>query len=304
MVSASLEVATGQLLERDAELARVDRVFDRTAAGVGAVVVVEGPAGIGKSELLAAVRAGAQARGFGVLGARASEFEEEIAFGVARQLFEPMLRAASPGERQRLLGGVAQVGARALGVEAGEPAADRFAAIHGLYWLLANRAEHGRLVVVVDDVQWIDDPSLAWLGYVARRVEDLALLLVLGLRSGDPGGERAELVSLAERARQRIAPGTLSAAAVGTIVRAQLDEIADEAFCAACSELTGGNPLLVRELLAAAGEQGLGARDGSVVALRRIAPAAVGTSVLARLGRLGREAVALARAVAVLGASA
>ena len=60
----------------------------------------------------------------------------------------------------------------------------------------------------------------------------------------------------------------------------------------------------MRELLAAAGEQGLAARDGSVVALRRIAPAAVGTSVLARLGRLGGEAVALARAVAVLGAGA
>ena len=158
--------------------------------------MVEGAAGIGKSELLAAVGAGAQARGFGLLRARGSEFEKEIAFGVARQLFEPMLRAASAGERRRLLGGVAQVGARALGLEAGEPPADRFAAIHGLYWLCANRAERGRLVVLVDDAQWVDDPSLAWLGYLARRVGDLALLLVLGLRSGDPGGERGELGGL------------------------------------------------------------------------------------------------------------
>ena len=73
-------------------------------------------------------------------------------------------------------------------------------------------------------MQWVDDPSLAWLGYVARRVGDLALLLVLGLRSGDSGGERAELVSLAARARQRIELGALSAAAVGMIVRAQVDE--------------------------------------------------------------------------------
>ena len=57
----------------------------------------------------------------------------------------------------------------------------------------------------------------------------------------------------------------------------------------------------MRELLAAAREEGLPARGASVPALQRIAPAAVGTSVLARLGRLGAEAVALARAVAVLG---
>jgi DNA-binding CsgD family transcriptional regulator len=291
-----------RLFEREAELARVGGLLDEASHGAGAVVVVQGPAGIGKSELLAAAGAGARARGFAGVSARSSEFEAEIAFGVARQLFEPMLRAASAGERRRLLGGVARVGARALGVEPGEPPADRFAAIHGLFWLCANRAERGPLLVAVDDVQWADDPSLAWLGYLARRARDLALLMVLGLRSGDPGGERGELARLAgDRDVQRIALGPLSAAAVGAIVRAQFDQDAEEAFCAACGELTGGNPLFVRELLAAAREEGLPARDDSVAALRRIAPAAVGTSVLARLGRLGAEAVSLARAVALLG---
>ncbi len=305
MVSGWSEVAAGGLLEREGELARFDRVFDRVGAGLGAVVVVQGVAGIGKSELLAVVRARSEERGFGMLSARGSEFETEIAFGVARQLFEPMLRVASPVERRRLLDGVARVGARALGVEAGEAPADRFAAIHGLYWLCANRAERGPLVVAVDDVQWIDDPSLAWLGYLARRAGDLALGLVLGLRSGDPGADRGELRAVvSDRGVERITLGPLSATAVGAIVRAQLDVEADEAFCAACSELAGGNPLLLRELLAGAREEGLAARGENVPALHLIAPAAVGTSVLARLGRLGGEAVALARAVAVLGAGA
>ena len=293
------------LLEREAELARIERVFGRVDAGAGAVVVVEGPAGIGKSELLAAVRAGAQARGFGVLAARGSEFEEEIAFGVARQLFEPMLRAASSGERRRLLAGVAQGGARALGAAAGEPPADRFAAIHGLYWLCANRAERGPLVASVDDVQWIDDPSLAWLGYLARRAGDLPLLLVVGLRSGDPGAERAELAWMVrDSGAEQIKLGPLSAAAVGAIVRTELDAKAEEPFCAACSELTGGNRLLLRELLAGTREENLAACSENVPALHLIAPAAVGTSVLARLARLGTEAVTLARAVAVLGVGA
>ncbi|MGO9957197.1 MAG: helix-turn-helix transcriptional regulator [Solirubrobacteraceae bacterium] len=293
------------MLEREAELARVDRVFDQVSSGTGAVVVVGGPAGIGKSELLAAVGAGARARGFGVLMARGSEFEEEIAFGVARQLFESTLRAASPGVLRRLLDGVARIGARALGVGEGEPLADRFAAIHGLYWLCANRAERGPLVVMVDDVQWADDSSLAWLGYLARRAGDLPLLLVLGLRSGDPGGERRELERLVgDRGVQMITLGSLSAASVEAMVRARLDEGADERFCGEIYELTHGNPLFVVELLMAAREEGLAARGESVPVLHLIAPGAVGTSVLARLGRLGAEAVALARAVAVLGAGA
>jgi len=304
-VSVLPGIAVGELLEREAELARVDRVFDRVRAGVGAVVVVEGPAGIGKSELLAAVRVGAEARGFGVLAARGSEFEAEIAFGIARQLFEGMLHAASPGERRRLLAGVAGVGARALGVRAGEPPADRFAAIHGLYWLCANRTERGSLLVAIDDVQWADDPSLAWVGYLARRVGDLPLVLMLGLRVGEPGGERAELVQLVgDGGVERIALAPLSAAAVGAVVRSQFDEGAEESFSAACSELTSGNPLFVRELLAAAREEGLPAKGESVEELRRIAPVAVATSVLGRLGRLGAESVALARAIAVLGAGA
>ena len=297
--------AGGGLLEREVELARVNRTVDRVAAGVGAVVVVEGPAGIGKTELLAAVGAGAQPRGLDVLRARGSEFEAEVAFGIARQLFEPILLRTSGRERRRLLGGVAGVGARALGIEKGDPPADRLAAIHGLFWLCANHAERGPLVIAVDDVQYADDPSLAWLGYLGRRVGDLPLALVLGFRSGDPGGERAELVRLVGDDRvQRMALGPLSAAAVAAIVRAQLDAGADEPFCLACWELTGGNPLLVRELLVAARDQGLAARGDSVEGLHGIAPAAVGTSVLGRLGRLGDEAVALARAVAVLGAGA
>ncbi|MGO9902868.1 MAG: helix-turn-helix transcriptional regulator [Solirubrobacteraceae bacterium] len=293
------------MLEREVELRRVDRLLDQACHQVGTVVAVEGAAGIGKSELLAAVRARSGERGFGVLRARGSEFEAQIAFGVARQLFEPLLRTASAVQRRRLLQGVARVGARALGVAAGEPPADPFAAIHGLYWLCANRAQHGPLVMVVDDLQWADDPSLAWLGYLARRTPDLALLLVVGLRSGDPGGERGELEQLVGEDRvERIALGPLSAAAVGAIVRARFAEDADESFCAACWELTGGNPLFVRELLAAARGEGLPARGGSVSALHLIAPAAVGPSVLARLGRLGAEAVALARSVAVLGVGA
>jgi hypothetical protein len=295
----------GALLDREPELAELGGLIDAAGKDPGGLVVVEGPAGIGKTRLLEEAARTAGAAGIGVLWARGSDFEAGIGFGVARQLFEPMLRAASTGERRRLLDGVARVGARALGVADGAPPADRFAAIHGVYWLCANRAEEGPLVIVVDDVQWVDDPSLSWLGYLARRVGDLPLVVVLGLRSGDPAGRRVELTQLVgDVAARRLVLGPLSATAVGEMVRGQLDAGAEDSFCAAVRELSGGNPLFVRELLAAARQEGLAARDASVTTLERIAPAAVGTSVLARLERLGAESVSLARALAVLGAGA
>jgi DNA-binding CsgD family transcriptional regulator/sugar phosphate isomerase/epimerase len=304
-VGVSGRAAVEGLFERDVELSRADGLLDGAATGTGAVVLVEGSAGVGKTAVLAAVRAHAEERGFAVFPARASEFESEMAFGVARQLLEPMLRAAGPAQRGRLLDGPAQVGARALGLEAGDAPADRFAAIHGLYWVCANRAERGRVVLAVDDVHWVDDPSLSWLGYLARRTLDLPLILVLGLRWGDPGGARGELQRLlADGGVDRLPLSPLSQAGVAAIVRSRLDEDADDLFCSACSELTGGNPLLVRELLAAANDGGVPARADGVTALRGVAPAAVGVSVLARLASMGPDAVALARAVAVLGAGA
>jgi DNA-binding CsgD family transcriptional regulator len=290
------------LIERDAELATVMRLLVSVGGGTGAVLFVDGAPGVGKSELLAAVETLAQTRGLGVLRARASEFESEMAFGVARQLLEPMLRGANRVDRRRLLDGLAHVGARALGLDSGEAPADRFAAIHGLYWLCANRCELGPLVVLVDDLQWADDPSLAWLGYLARRTRELAALVVLGLRSGDPESGRAELASLlADAAIERLRLRPLSSSGVAALVRSRLDATADEEFCLMCSELTGGNPMFVIELLESAREEGLPTRSESTPALRQIAPSAVGTSVLARLGRSGTEGVALAQAVAILG---
>jgi DNA-binding CsgD family transcriptional regulator len=297
------DIGIAGLFERAWELERLTGLLEPASRGSGVVAVVEGPAGIGKSGVLTAVRGQARAQGFAVITARGSEFEAGMAFGVARQLFEPMLRAASPAELRRLLAGVAKVAPRALGAETGEAPADSFAAIHSLYWLCANRVDSGPVMVVVDDVQWSDEPSLAWLGYLARRAADLRLALLLGLRSGDPGGDRDELAQvLGDELVVRIPLGPMSATGVDGIVRAQFDDVAEPEFCAACLALTHGNPLFVRELLTAAVGEGLSGRASSVADLRRIAPAAVGPSVLARLGRMGSDALALARAVAVLGA--
>ena len=68
-----------------------------------------GPAGIGKTRLLAEARARAGRAGLQVLSARGSELELEFPFGAVRQLFEPLLAAAPPRSAAELLAGAAEL---------------------------------------------------------------------------------------------------------------------------------------------------------------------------------------------------
>ncbi|HEX5911024.1 MAG TPA: ATP-binding protein, partial [Thermoleophilaceae bacterium] len=79
------------LVERVREVEELYSLIGDTAKGEGAVALIEGTAGVGKSSLLAQVRARAQRDGARVLTARGSELESLFTFGVVRQLFEGVL---------------------------------------------------------------------------------------------------------------------------------------------------------------------------------------------------------------------
>jgi DNA-binding CsgD family transcriptional regulator len=291
-----------RLLEREAELERLSALLAAAQAGRGAVAAVEGPAGIGKTSLLEALHSHGADCGVRSLRARGRVLEAGMAFAVMRQLMEPVVRSASPADRRRMLDGQARFGAGALGLPGGTAPDSEFAAIHGLYWLLANLAERTPLLLTIDDVQWVDSPSLSWLAYLGPRSAELPALVVMTAREGDPG-LRVPAVDavLSDSAVHRFALSALGPTSAEMLVRRDLGRAAGPGFCAACWELTGGNPLYLRELLAAARNEGLAGGDESIAALRGLASSAVGASVLARLARLGPDAVELARAVAVLG---
>ena len=290
------------LLERDAELAWLGALLENAQAGSGAVAVISGPPGIGKTELLAAVHRLAGDRGFRSLRARGSELEADMAFSVVRQLLEQPVLSASAGERRRLLAGPARAGASALGLAPGSSPVSDFAAIHGLYWLCVNLAEHAPVLLTVDDLQWVDRPSLSWLAYLGPRSEESPMLVILSVREGDPRGWANLVGSAADHSSvHRVGLSALSAASVAALVRAELGPAASAEFCSRCWELAGGNPLFVRELLAAAHNEGLSGTEDSVTELRALASSAVGASVLGRMARLGPDAVSLAQALAVLG---
>src|ERR1700748_873301 len=121
------------LVEREDDLGALAELLDGLVDGRSRAALIEGPAGIGKSRLLGALRDGAAARGVRVLAARGSELEREFPFGVVRQLFEPAL---AEGDRDAAVAGAGAPGRSVFGGEADEGAP--FAVLHGLYWLTLN----------------------------------------------------------------------------------------------------------------------------------------------------------------------
>jgi predicted ATPase len=223
------------LVEREGEIAQLEALLEAAGSGAGRTTLVEAAAGLGKSRLLEELRARASHRGSKVLRARGSELEQEFSFGVVRQLFDGV---SGEGPAGRILAGEEPAHA-AHGPD------EAFRSLHALYWLAAELAtSHGPLLLSIDDVHWADEPSLRWLSFLARRVDELRILVVAAHRPLAPAAESPLIAGIASD------PGTfvlrlrpLSEAAVGQLVRATLTPDADEAFCRACHYATGGNPL-------------------------------------------------------------
>jgi DNA-binding CsgD family transcriptional regulator len=291
------------MLERDGELAVLSAAGAAAGAGRGAFVLVEGPAGIGKTSLLRAACSGPAAPGLRILTARGLALERGFGYGIARQLIEPVRAAAGPGEWDAALDGAAGLAARVFdGAQAGPVEGDvPHATTHGLYWLVANLAARGPLMIVVDDAHWADEPSLRWLAHLAARIDGLPVALLLAVRGGPD--EPATLDELrACPACTTLRPGPLGRAAAAAFLRERLGPQADAALCQACHASTGGNPFLLESLASALRE--LGTTADAAGQAQRLGPQPVAQAVLRRVGQLGEGAGPLTRALAVLGGPA
>ena len=305
---AAAPTAPGEaaLLEREAELAALRAMIEVARGGNGRLVVIEGNAGIGKTRLVAETRRLALQTGMRVLSARGGELEHEFSYGVVRQLFEPTLALGSPEEREELLSGAAslaaplferhQIADPTVGVDSS------FSTLHGLFWLAGNLATKQPLVLTIDDVHWCDAASLRWLLYAARRLEGMPILVVAGTRPPAQSHEEALVAELAsDPGAVVVRPQALTLHAVAWTIRESLARDADVEFADACHEATGGNPLLLRALLDALGNEGIAPKAANAERVYEIGPEAVSRSVHLRLTRLPDEATKLAQAVAVLG---
>ena len=295
---AAYSVVVENLLERERELAVVDRLMEH-----GGLVLVEGRAGVGKTALLEA--ACGRASGFRreVLRARGSELEAGFAFGVVRQLFERRLASAEQSERNALLAGSASAVRSLLLGEFEEPSAfdTSFAVLHGLYWLTVNLADRWPLLIAVDDAHWADDSSLRWLAHLAPRLEGRGVALLVALRPGVPETVGRWLEALLDEAQAVLRPDLLSENATRAITRAELGPGATDQLCVAVWAASGGNPLYLTEFLRAARSGERPPAELDPAELVASGGEAVARRVLAGVRGLRSGALALVQALAVLG---
>jgi DNA-binding CsgD family transcriptional regulator len=291
------------LLERERELSSLDALLEEAAAGQGGLALIEGPAGIGKTRLVAEARQRAADQGFRVLAAWGSELERDFPFGVVRQLFEPEVLEDEALALAGAAGSARAVFEPAGGRDAGEPVADpSFASLHGLYWVTLHLSERGPLLIAVDDLHWCDPPSLRFLAYLRRRLEGLPVLLACSHRTSQLEQNRTLLGDVTgDPLTVLIRPRPLSEAAVADLVHARLREQAEDAFSAACHTATGGNPLLLNELLKALEDEDVRPDGTHVDRVAELGPRAASRAVLLRIARLPEDAATVAQALAVLG---
>ncbi|GAA3045521.1 ATP-binding protein [Streptomyces glomeratus] len=303
------------LLERHRELHGLDSAFSglRDAADGGSpgrpggLLAFTGSAGLGKTTLLAEARARAVARGCTVLSGQGGENEKGMAFRVVRQLLQPVLAAMDEPKRRELLGGWYDIVAAALGIEAQDAAhvPDPTGVRDGLDWVMTRLAvRRAPLVLLLDDMHWADEESLGWLASFAPRADDLPLLIVVAYRPDELPPTASGFRSLAERHGNRpysLAP--LTADGVARIVRRELGEEAEDAFCKECWAITDGSPFETVELAIRLGERRVRGTERDVPLLRELASAVKGSGLVERLQRLGTPTVRFAWAAAVLGTS-
>jgi DNA-binding CsgD family transcriptional regulator len=298
------------LIEREEEVAELRAALEEARGGVGCVVLVEGPAGIGKTRLLLEAAAIARSEDMVVLEARGSELEADFGFGIVHQLFDGIVARSPAARLERLLGGAAGNARTLFGL--GDPAAgsppprdDAFTRIHALYWMCENLAAEAPLALTVDDAHLGDTQSLAWLRFLADRIADLPVVVALTVLLDHPASATAELEALRASHRARVVrPRPISPEGSRAILTDAFDDVPGDAFARSCHEASGGNPFLLRELALTLGAEGVDPVDEAVELVRRAQPRQVARHVALRLARLPESAQALARAAAVFGPGA
>ena len=211
------------IVGRADELAAVEDLLDATSAGPAALIL-EGEPGIGKTTLLEAGRDRAVARGHRILAARPAPAEVRLAHaGLADFLRDQPLDGLPPAQR-------AALDAALLRGEARAP--DRRAVAAALLTVVETLAATAPVLILVDDLQWLDASTTAALAFALRRVTGRAGLL---------GACHPQTAALPATPRRTVGP--LAAPDVARLVRPLPPALAQRV-----GDLSGGNPLFALEI--------------------------------------------------------
>jgi DNA-binding CsgD family transcriptional regulator len=230
------ETTTSKLVGRASELGYLQR-FVASSALDGGALLVTGEPGVGKTALLAATERICSSTHTRVLKARGVEFEADLPYAALHQLLLPLHAEFDQlRESHRVALDVA------LGFGIGDPP-DRLVASNAALSVLQKAAAASPLVVIVDDVPWVDRASAVVLGFVARRLAGTRVGLLVAARLGEE--------SLFDRAGlPELEVGPLDDYAAGELITARFPQIADVVRQRLLTEAQG-NPLALLELPAA-----------------------------------------------------
>ena len=247
--SARRQVPT-DLIDRVDELQSLRAALDAGVDGRGRLLAVTGAPWMGKTRVLDEMTAEAADRVLLVLVGRAFRMEQALPYSVVTQV----LRSASPHladeEANIPAWALAEIGRLLPEIGSGptESVPDHFGELRlleAIYTVLATLATRRRLLVVLDDLQWMDSGSASVFSYVARRLTGISMLLVVAAREGDD--LLPAIAEMIAKAHQTIQIPALAAHQLSPLVGADVER------AARLREETGGVPLLVAEALAMSG---------------------------------------------------
>ena len=211
------------------------------ASARATLILIEGPAGAGKTELVRAARAAGTAHG----PARAQSCSTRAARSSSTRSRSASCASCLSrccrcrGRRERCCPAPRRRRHACSSADEPSPAGAEpgFEALHGLYWLVVNLADTAPVLMLVDDCHWADPESLRFLHYLAQRLEGLPVAMLLAGRPPEPAGEDGGALWALVRSRPdavALFPQPLSEDAAAELTRARLGEEAAPAFCRAC----------------------------------------------------------------------
>ena len=259
------------LVGRDAEQQQLDLLLGHAQAGTSGVLVLRGDPGIGKTALLDYARS--RAGSMRVLRATGIEAETGLAFAGLYSLLHPVL-----GHLATLPGPHAAALQAALGLSHDAAVPGRLAVAAGTHGLLTTAAESGPLLILADDLHWLDAGSQEALLFTLRRLDRDAIACVITLRAGAPAPDGLPCRDL----------GGLGRDAAAQLVEAIAGSRLAPAVAGRLHAETGGNPLALRELAAALTAEQLAGAQMPAVPLEP--GAAIRHRFAARLDRLSPSA--------------
>ena len=308
--------AHGRLVGREQELAELAELWESVCGdgATGRIVMLAGDAGIGKTTLTAELARRVHEAGAIVLAGRSPRetvvpyqpFLEALRHWALNAALAD-LRASTREYGSELARLIPELRRRAPDLPPppqDEPETERYRLFEAVVGLLTELSGSAPVLLVLDDLQWADRPTLLLLRHLARATSPARLLIIGAYRSAERGDTFSNALNelLRDRLASQLDIQGLAEPETAELVRVRAGVSPARAFAHALYEETEGNPFFIEEIIRHLIEAGVQVGSASASELQRFGlPEGVKQVIAFRLGRLEAPAAELLRVAAVIG---